>query len=122
MRITVEDLQRRFSEYNSLYFNGKLKMPVFKIGTWSYGSIQGSYRHTKDGKPLISIRDTKSLGWTDEKLKNALVHEMLHYYMDRNWFLDFDSGAHLLCWQCMRIYMNLRYGLHITTWPSKSKS
>ena len=122
MVITVEDLQNRFVEYNSLYFHNRLKMPRFKIGHWSYGSIHGSYRYTKKAEPLISIRDTKSLGWTDEKLKNILVHEMLHYYMDRNRFLNFDSSAHLLIWQCLRIYMNLRYGLKITTYPPKSCS
>ena len=42
---------------------------------------------------------------------------MMHYYMDRGWFLDFDSSLHLLCWQALRLYLNLRYGLHITTWP-----
>ena len=121
MKITIEDLQNRFAEYNRLYFHGSLKMPRFKIGKWSYGSIHGSYRHTREGEPLISIRDTKSLKWTDAKLKNVLIHEMMHYYMDRNWFLDFDSGLHLLCWQTLRIYMNLRYGLHITTWPRKTE-
>ena len=119
--ITIDDLQKRFIEYNRLYFHNRLKMPMFKIGTWSYGSIEGSYRHDKEGNPMISIRDTISLMWTDERLKNTLIHEMLHYYMDRNWSLDFDSGAHLLCWQTLRIYMNLKYGLHITTWPQKHK-
>ena len=60
MEITIEDLRRRFTEYNKLYFRGKLKMPEFKIGTWSCG-IRGSYRHNKDGKPLISIRNHKKL-------------------------------------------------------------
>ena len=115
MEITIDDLKKRFNEYNKLYFKGKLKEPKFKLGTWSYGSIKGSYRKTKDGQPLISIRNTKKLKWTDDKLKQVLIHEMLHYYMDKNWFLDFDSGAHLLIWQMLRIYLNLRYGLHITT-------
>ena len=117
MKITIEDLQNRFAEYNRLYFHSSMKMPKLKIGKWSYGSIHGSYRYTRKGEPLISIRDTKSLKWTDAKLKNVLIHEMMHYYMDRNWFLDFDSSFHLLCWQTLRIYMNLRYGLHISTWP-----
>lgn len=117
--VTIEGLKSRFIEYNRLYFHNSLKMPVFAIGHWSYGSIHGSYRYTKKGEPLISIRDTKSLRWTDEKLKNILIHEMLHYYMDRNWLLNIDSSAHLLIWQCLRIYLNLRYGLRITTYPPK---
>lgn len=119
MTITVELLQELFAEYNRLYFHNKLTPPAFKLGSWSYGSIEGSYRRTKEGAPLISIRNTKKLKWTPERLKDVLIHEMLHYYMDRNWFLDFDSGLHLLCWQTMRLYLNLRYGLHITTYPPR---
>lgn len=116
MVITIEDLQRRFAEYNRLYFRGRLSTPTFVIGKWSYGGIYGSYRHDKSGGPLISIRDTKSLRWNEEKLRNTLVHEMLHQYMDRGWFLDLDSSLHLLCWQTLRLWLNLRYGLHIHTW------
>lgn len=120
MEITIEDLQRRFTEYNRLYFNGKLQMPHFRINKWSCG-IYGSYRYDKDGSPLISIRHNKTTNNNEEELKHTLIHEMLHYYMDRNWFLDLDSAAHLLCWQVMRIYINLKYGLHIKTYAPKTK-
>lgn len=44
MEITIEDLRRRFTEYNKLYFRGKLKMPEFKIGTSSDAYIGVLYR------------------------------------------------------------------------------
>ena len=120
MDITIKDLEERFIEYNQLYFNGKLKMPKFYINRWFCG-IYGSYGHDKDGSPLISIRNNKGAKITEEELKDTLIHEMLHYYMDKNWFLRIDSACHLLCWQLVRIYMNLKYGLHITTYPKKRK-
>lgn len=121
MVITVEDLQRRFAEYNAAYFNGKLRTPKLVVGRWSCG-IYGSFRHDKDGGPLISIRKSKSLGWTDDKLRRVLVHEMIHQLME-GWgpVMRIDSAAHLLVWQCIRIWMNLRWGLHIHTWGEKDR-
>lgn len=120
MEVTIEDLQKQFTEYNELYFQGKLKMPKFYINRWFCG-IFGSYRRGTDGSPLISIHNNKGVHLTKEELKNTLIHEMLHYYMDKNWFLYLDSSAHLICWQLMRIYLNCRYHLHITTYPTRKK-
>ena len=122
MEITVEDLQRRFAEYNRLYFGGRLETPRIVVGRWSCG-IYGSFRCDKDGRPLISIRGTKALGWTDDKLRRVLVHEMIHQLME-NWglLMRIDSAAHLIVWQSIRIWMNLRWGLHIHTWGEKDRS
>lgn len=113
--ITQELLQNRFAEYNKLYFHGKLEMPTFRIQRRTYGGIFGAFRHNEDGTPRITINDAKKIGWDDEMLKSVLIHEMLHYYMDRFWILKIDNGLHLFFWQALRIYKNLKYGLNVKT-------
>ena len=77
---TKEDLQRRFKEYNELYFYGELpKCPISigcnkKIG-W------GVYVGRGKIKPHIYICGTAY--WTDETLKAIIIHEMVHHYVEK---------------------------------------
>lgn len=76
IEITKADLRKRFEAYNQLYFKGRLKTPVFKFITAKspYGSC-----HTK--KDRCEIWMSKYTKWTDETLKNVLIHEMIHQYV-----------------------------------------
>lgn len=75
---TVEDLGRRFKEYNEKYFDNQLSPCKFSIRRAKdyYGLY--SYRGPEQ-KPVIYI--CKYVYWTDEGLRMVLVHEMLHHYI-----------------------------------------
>ena len=76
IQIVKDELQRRFEEYNRFYFNEKLKKPRFKfiMAKKPYGSCHVN-------KKRCEIWISKYVKWTDETLKNVLIHEMIHQYV-----------------------------------------
>ena len=121
IEITKEELRKRFAEYNRMYFKDKLQMPTFRLNKWFCG-IYGSFSYDKKGNPVITISNAKKANWTGDRLKNVLIHEMIHYWMERlGWLFFIDNSLHLLCYQAIRIYLNRKYGLHITTWGDHKK-
>ena len=83
MNLTKEYLKLKFKEYNQIYFEGKLRMCNFSIyktstelGRFTYGYSNNRYRIWIAQNPLnIDLKE-----WTEELLKQTLVHEMIHYY------------------------------------------
>jgi hypothetical protein len=78
---SVEELQTLFNEYNKLYFWGKLGKCEFHYIPKSQNSA-GWYNHRKlkSGKVRDQIWIGKCVRWTDQVLKEILVHEMIHMY------------------------------------------
>ena len=69
------DLERRFKEYNEMYFDGALppcKMMVSK-------TIVGG--HCSSAYNFITISNRTY--WTEERLKLTIIHEMVHYYVHK---------------------------------------
>lgn len=80
--ITKNEIRERFDRYNKQYFEGKLgKCDFFWLisGPWFYGKY--AVQRTKDGKIHSKIGITRSVNWTEETLKELLVHEMIHMYV-----------------------------------------
>ena len=114
MLITVDDLKRRFADYNAMYFGGVLAMPKFSLNNWNNGII-GKFRNGRDknGTPCQPhIRIAKYAAFTDETLKEILIHEMIHYYVV---FIDGYDGLFSHGFRFRRIVRRLRreYGLVI---------
>mgnify|MGYP003505783156 FL=1 len=84
MNLTKEYLKLKFKEYNQIYFEGKLRMCNFSIyktstelGRFTYGYSNNRSRIWIAQNPLnIDLKE-----WTEELLKQTLVHEMIHYYV-----------------------------------------
>ena len=78
---TVEELQVLFDEYNKLYFWGKLGKCEFHFFPKN-NSNAGWYNHKRlrNGKIRSQIWLGKCVMWTDQVLKEVLVHEMIHMY------------------------------------------
>ena len=103
-----------YKEYNKLYFNGILppcdchyiKLDVF-----------GRYTHQKDkdGKCKGKIWITNDVDWTEETLREVLVHEMIHHYVKaiegKNEYLFFRHGFRF---RRMMRRLNKEFGLGIT--------
>lgn len=90
MEITKKLLKELFKKYNSLYFDNVLPICEFhylkldSIGTYTNGG--------KTGKIWI----TNDVDWTDETLRDVLVHEMIHHYVKsvygKNEYIFFRHG------------------------------
>ena len=82
MEITKEDLQRRFDEYNQLYFDGKLKSAKMGFLSKSYKTLVGTFEFEIDKNRRVknpSIKISKRIDWDEEKLRRTLLHEMAHF-------------------------------------------
>ena len=80
MKITKEDLKVRFDEYNHQYFNSVLPQCEFSVIKLS---CLGRYMFSsgKNGKRKCRIRLTSDVNWTEETLRDVLIHEMIHHYV-----------------------------------------
>lgn len=82
MNITKEELQRKFNQYNNLYFEGKLGPCRFYFLSRNCGII-GKYIDPlkSNGERESRIGINKYAITSDESLRNVLVHEMVHMYV-----------------------------------------
>ena len=80
MKITKEDLKVRFDEYNRQYFDSVLPRCEFSVIKLR---CLGSYMFSsgKNGKRKYRIRLTSDVNWTEESLRDVLIHEMIHHYV-----------------------------------------
>ena len=80
MKLTKDDLKVRFDEYNRLYFDSVLPRCEFSVIKLS---CLGSYMFSsgKNGKRKYRIRLTSDVNWTEESLRDVLIHEMIHHYV-----------------------------------------
>ena len=79
--LTKKDLKERFNKYNQMYFEGKLGKCKFYWMSPNQNNY-GKYiaQPTKNG--LVSkIGVARNTIWTEENLKELLVHEMIHMYI-----------------------------------------
>ena len=118
MEITVEILEEKFDEYNELYFGGRLWWPdefrlhkSFKCFGWFKCN-----RHSPGSRlrnVIISI--SSYYDWTEEHLRNILVHEMLHYKIESS--RKIDKNPHGPRFLELAAEMNEKYGLNIEVHP-----
>ena len=76
-RYVLEDL---FDQYNKLYFEEKLVKPQLAtyIGESTMGIFNVSERHGKIRKKIMIARNVR---YTQEDLRDILIHEMIHLYV-----------------------------------------
>lgn len=83
IKLTKEEIKRRFDIYNVKYFGGKLigkcKFYIFSKEVGSFGKY--TYYINNDGSRTNKIYVGQSTVWTDEKLEQIIVHEMIHMYV-----------------------------------------
>ena len=82
MTPTLTELKNRFEEYNKLYFGGQLGKCKFgyiykSCGAYGKYSLLRKSNGTKESNIYICLE----IKWSDELLKNTLIHEMVHMYV-----------------------------------------
>lgn len=112
-KITKDDIKSRYKEYNKLYFGNQLKRCKFSVqkqhalGTYTY-------KRSKDRTITGHIWITTDVEWTEETLREVIIHEMIHHYVrtiDRRFSGLFGHGYPFIK-QCRRLKRD--YGLNIS--------
>jgi len=105
MKITKEDLEVRFDEYNQLYFEGKLKRAKMDFLSKSFKTIVGIFEFEVDNNRRIknpSIKISKRIDWDEEKLRRTLLHEMAHFSVTQKYRKNKKHGMAYIK-ECKRI-------------------
>ena len=101
-----------FQEYNENYFNGELPFPQFKI-RHSYRTLgYFSCEYDSEGMFNQSIEISDNYDYTNDQLRDILVHEMIHYYLA---YKGIDPHCHHgKDFKNMADEFNKTYGMNIT--------
>ena len=92
MEITKSFISRKFSEFNDLYFDGKLCVPEFEITHVRYYLGQYHWHYDWFGRMDESvIRISDKFDRTEDDICNTLLHEMIHLYIRQNKIRDTRS-------------------------------
>ena len=81
LKLDIEDIKKRYQEYNKEYFYGKLGKCEFHFFTKNM-TYAGAYNYKvkSNGKVVNQIWLGRGIKWTEESLKPLLIHEMIHMY------------------------------------------
>ena len=117
MKPTVQYIEARFDEFNSLIFGGALpKIPVLLSNAVSYvGLCTFKTRRRLFGKPEyygFRLRISTRFDLPETEVDDTVIHEMIHYYIKLNGIKD--TSAHGKVFRQMMDDINSRYGRHIT--------
>ena len=118
-RVSATYLEEKFREYNSLYFKNELKQCTIKFDTLALHGYLGLYYSKKNAmirygieNPVILI-DINTTYSHDILLRNLLIHEMIHMYVDEVLHLSKEEPSHGNTFQRIRRELNKSYNLRI---------
>ena len=81
IKLTKKEIEKRFDEYNKLYFKGQVEKPS-KFETFTPRKrILGLTRpifNKKTSKYSAALHISRRYNWTEENLRHVIVHEMIH--------------------------------------------
>lgn len=125
VRVTKKELERRFIEYNALYFENELPMPQsFNLWTCNskcVGWVRAVWNRRKQDFNTHFHINARLYKWTDENLRSVMVHEMIHIAIEdymrpvRWWHWLIPPKQHDRMFVDLMNELNERYGLHIAT-------
>ena len=115
MRINKALIKEKFNEYNALYFNSELPKCEIRIKSAYryYGLFECKYHEKYKKATFKTITISDLYDYTDENLRDVLVHEMIHYYLIQKRKLFKDSFNHGPEFQKMVKEFNEKYNLNI---------
>lgn len=103
IRLTQNKIKEIFDEANSKYFNNEVESPV-KFELWTPVKQCVAWvrlvENKKTGKLSTRLHVSNRYKWTEENLRNTIVHEMIHLHIK-------DYMVPLTFWQ--RIFPALQH-------------
>lgn len=115
MKINKKILKEKYQEYNRLYFNSELPYCDLRISSAYryYGLFKCKIDEKYKKVTCKSITISDLYDYTEESLKNILIHEMIHYYLIIKKKLFKDSFSHGPEFKKMADEYNKKYNLNI---------
>ena len=106
-----EDLERRFKEYNEMYFDGVLPPCNIRI-VKSTNRIAAWYNFRSKVSKIYMARNVY---WTEDDLKSVFIHEMVHHYVWK--ILKYDSFfSHGRTFRKVCRMLRKKHGLRVNLW------
>lgn len=117
MKPTTDYIERKFQEFNTLMFGGKLTMPPILLSRARtfVGQFAAKKRRTLfHGTQLFDFRLKFSVCFdlSEEEWEDTIIHEMIHYYIGVNGLKD--TSAHGKVFRQMMEAINQKYGRKLT--------
>ena len=126
MKVTKELIKELYKKYNKMYFNGELSMcdcHYIKLDKCTYGRYTN--KQDDDGTVHGKIWITNDVDWTEEILREVIVHEMIHHYVKsikkKNEYLFFKHGFQFRK-KMRQLNTEFNLGITINSCPLKKKS
>jgi hypothetical protein len=88
MQLTEDFIKKNFIVFNNEYFDGKLKMPKFRVMHTKSRLGLCSWKNTSGVKTDYTISVTDYFVFGEKKLQNIILHEMIHLYIRQNGIKD----------------------------------
>jgi hypothetical protein len=81
MVLSESKLEYLFNIYNGEYFHNSLPVPEFKVihKNKTFGRFECRVGWKSISQPVIMVTD--KYNFTEEQLRDIMVHEMIHYYL-----------------------------------------
>ena len=117
MRPTIDYIQRKFDEFNTLCFQGKLPPLPIKLSNARTFLGQLCYKKRRKLTGGWEIYDyvlkvSTRVDMPEREVEDTILHEMIHYYINVNNLKD--SGPHGTLFRQIMDHINSRYGRNIT--------
>lgn len=114
---TKEYIERKFTEYNDLMFQGKLPpIPIELSNAKTFiGMCVCKKRRTLFGRIKqydFRLRINARIDLSEQELDDTIIHEMIHYYIGVNNIKD--TSSHGTVFRDIMQRINTTYGRHIT--------
>jgi len=122
MEVTEKVLEKKFDECNKIYFNNGLPYPFFSIFCKKKPFAKFTYlKKKKNGENVLvykKISVSIYYDFTEEQLRDIIVHEMIHYFIAYNDIKD--NKEHGKIFLSIAERLNSEFGLNIEKTRSTS--
>ena len=117
MKPTIDFIEKKFQEFNTQMFGGKLTMPPIQLSrarTFVGQCAAKKRRSLMHGAQLFDFRLKFSICFdlSEEEWEDTIIHEMIHYYIGVNGLKDTSAHGHLF--RQMMDTINQRFGRNLT--------
>jgi predicted SprT family Zn-dependent metalloprotease len=126
MKATIEYVERKFNEFNTMMFNGELPMLPIKLSNARtfLGKVNFRKRQTEEGKTEnydFTLFINTKYDLPEQEIEDTLIHEMIHYYIE--WHQFKDTSAHGEMFQMMMKAINKKFNRHVSVrhWSTKEQ-
>jgi len=118
MKATIPYAEKKFSEFNELYFEALLppipiqltKARTF-LGKVTYKGVRDFFGNIVKNKDFL-MKISCSFDLPENELEDVIIHEMIHYYIA--WRNIRDTGVHGQVFRQMMTQINRNYGRNVS--------